>query len=60
MANDGFISVFSSENRANIAVYLLDVFVLTEQGAAQIRGGAPRLERAMLLDGVKAVLGLGT
>ncbi|MEO8144100.1 MAG: response regulator [Betaproteobacteria bacterium] len=43
MADDGFVAVFSSENRANIAVYPLDVFVLTDAGTAQIRGGAAEL-----------------
>ena len=61
MANEDFISVFSSENRANIAVYSLDVFVLTDKGAVKIRGGAttlPReaLELLVLMDG-KATIG---
>jgi CheY-like chemotaxis protein len=61
MANDGFISVFSSENRANIAIYPLDVFVLTEHGTAQIRGGATMLPAEalallVLMDG-KATIG---
>ncbi len=61
MADEDFISVFSSENRANIAVYPLDVFVLTDKGTAQIRGGAttlPReaLELMVLMDG-KATIG---
>ena len=60
MANENFVSVFSSENRANIPVYPLDVFVLTEQGTAQIRGGAttlPReaLELLVLMDGTATV-----
>ena len=43
MANDDVVSLFSSENRANIAVYPLDVFVLTDKGTAQIHGGATTL-----------------
>lgn len=61
MADGDFVSVFSNENRANIAVYPLDVFVLTDPGTAQIRGGAttlPReaLELLVLMDG-KATIG---
>ena len=61
MANYGLTSVFSSENRANIPVYPLDVFVLTEQGTAQIRGGATTLPAEalallVLMDG-KATVG---
>jgi two-component system, OmpR family, response regulator len=61
MANEDFVSVFSSENRANIAVYPLDVFVLTDKGTAQIRGSAtalPReaLELLVMMDG-KATIG---
>jgi two-component system OmpR family response regulator len=55
------VSVFSSENRANLPVYPLDVFVLTDRGTAQIRGGATRLPREalellVLMDG-KATIG---
>ena len=61
MADEKFVSVFSSENRANIAVYPLDVFMLTDKGTEQIRGGAtalPReaLELLVLMDG-KATVG---
>lgn len=62
MAKDeDYVSVFSSENRANIAVYPLDVFVLTDKGTAQIQGGGtalPReaLELMVLMDG-KATIG---
>lgn len=61
MANEDIVSLFSSENRANIAVYPLDVFVLTDKGTQQIRGGAtalPReaLELLVLMDG-KATVG---
>jgi CheY-like chemotaxis protein len=61
MADEEFVSVFSSENRANMAVYPLDVFVLTDEGTLQIRGGAttlPReaLELLVLMDG-KATIG---
>ena len=61
MADEKFVSVFSSENRANIAVYPLDVFMLTDKGTQQIQGGAtalPReaLEVMVLMDG-KATVG---
>jgi CheY-like chemotaxis protein len=61
MANYGLMSVFSGENRANIAVYPLDIFVLTDLGTAQIRGGvtalpAEALELLVLMDG-KATVG---
>jgi two-component system OmpR family response regulator len=61
MDNEDFVSVFSSENRANIAVYPLDVFLLTDKGTEQIRGAAtalPReaLELLVLMDG-KATIG---
>ena len=36
MANEDFVCVFSSEKRANIAVYPLDVFVLTDKGTAPL------------------------
>jgi len=63
MANEDFVSVFSSENRANIAVYPLDVFVLTDKGTAQIQGAAtalPRegLELLVLMDGKATVADL--
>ena len=61
MAADKFIAVFSSENRANIPVYPLDVFLPTDLGNAQIQGGTtalPReaLELLVLMDG-KATIG---
>ncbi len=61
MANDSRISVFSSENRANVAIYPLDVFVLTDLGTEQIRGGATALPPdalglLVLMDG-KATIG---
>ena len=61
MANDSRVAVFSSENRANIAVYPLDVFVLTDLGKAQIQGGATALPPEalgllVLMDG-KATVG---
>jgi len=37
------VSVFSTENRAEVPVYPLDVFVLTDAGASEIHGGATRL-----------------
>jgi two-component system OmpR family response regulator len=61
VASDDIVSVFSSENRANLPVYPLDVFVLTDLGTAQIRGGATKLPREalellVLMDG-KATIG---
>jgi two-component system OmpR family response regulator len=61
MAENGRVAVFSSENRANIAVYPLDVFVLTDLGAAQLQGGATALPPEalgllVLMDG-KATIG---
>ena len=61
MVDDNFIAVFSSENRANIAVYPLDVFMLTDKGTAQIRGAATGLPAEalallVLMDG-KATVG---
>jgi two-component system OmpR family response regulator len=55
------VDVFSSENRANIPVYPLDVFVITDEGTAQLKEGATRLpaealEVLVLLDG-KATVG---
>jgi CheY-like chemotaxis protein len=63
VANDDFVSVFSSENRANLPVYPLDVFVLTDRGTAQLRGGAtglPReaLELLVMLDGKATIADL--
>lgn len=61
MAIESRVAVFSSENRANIPVYPLDVFVLTDAGTAQIHAGTTRLpaealELLVLLDG-KATVG---
>ncbi len=61
MAKGPFVDVFSSENRANIPVYPLDVYVLTEHGEEQLRGGPTRLppeaiEVLVLMDG-KATVG---
>ena len=57
------VSVFSTENRAEVPVYPLDVFVLTDGGAKEIHGGATRLpaealEILVLLDGKKTVADL--
>ena len=54
------VSVFSNENRADVPVYPLDVFVLTDTGAGEIRSGATRLpaealQVLVLLDGKKTV-----
>lgn len=61
MSENQRIAVFSSENRANIPVYPLDVFIITESGTAELGGGATRLpaealEVLVLLDG-KATVG---
>jgi len=55
------VAVFSSENRANIPVYPLDVFIVTERGTAELRGAntslpSQALEVLVLLDG-KATVG---
>ena len=62
MSNDR-VSVFSTQNRAEVPVYPLDVFVLTDAGASEIRGGATRLpaealEVLVILDGKKTVADL--
>lgn len=54
------IEVFSGENRANIPVYPMDVFVPTDAGEAQLRGSPTRLppeaiETLVLLDGKTTV-----
>ena len=59
MSNDR-VSVFSTENRAEVPVYPLDVFVLTDTGASEIHSGATRLpaealEVLVMLDGKKTV-----
>ena len=61
MATQERIAVFATENRANLPVYPLDVFVLTDAGSAQLNAGATRLpaealELLVLLDG-KATVG---
>ena len=57
------ISVFSSDNRAEVPIYPLDIFVLTDSGKTEIRGGATRLpaealEVLVMLDGKKNVADL--
>jgi CheY-like chemotaxis protein len=57
------VSVFSTENRAEVPVYPLDVFVLTDAGNTEIHGGATRLPPEalgvlVLLDGKKTVADL--
>ena len=59
MSNDR-VSVFSTENRAEVPVYPLDVFVLTEAGASEIHRGTTRLpaealELLVMIDGSKTV-----
>jgi CheY-like chemotaxis protein len=62
VANDR-VSVFSSENRAEVPVYPLDVFILTEAGNAEIHRGstqlpAQALEVLVMLDGKKTIADL--
>jgi len=54
------VSVFSTDNKAEVPVYPLDVFVLTDAGASEIHGGTTRLppealEILVILDGKKTV-----
>jgi two-component system, OmpR family, response regulator len=54
------VAVFSSENRAEVPIYPLDVFVLTDAGKGEIHGGATKLpaealEVLVMLDGKKTV-----
>jgi CheY-like chemotaxis protein len=54
------VSVFSSENRAEVAVYPLDVFAVTPAGEEEIHRGstqlpAEALELLVMLDGKKSV-----
>jgi len=58
--SDDRISVFSTENRAEVPIYPLDVFILTDAGSGEIHGGSTRLppdalEVLVLLDGKKTV-----
>lgn len=62
MSNDR-VSVFSTENRAEVPVYPLDVFVLTDAGASEIHRGTTRLpaealEVLVMVDGKKTVADL--
>ena len=62
MSNDR-VSVFSTDNKAEVPIYPLDVFVLTDAGASEIHGGTTRLppealEALVLLDGKKTVADL--
>ena len=59
MSNDR-VSVFSTENRAEVPIYPLDVFVLTDSGSDQIHGGSTRLriealEVMVMVDGKRTV-----
>ena len=59
MANER-VSVFSSENRAEVAVYPLDVFAVTQAGEEEIHRGSTQLppealELLVMLDGKKSV-----
>jgi CheY-like chemotaxis protein len=54
------VSVFSTENRAEVPVYPLDVFVLTDAGASEIHRGTTRLPAEALgllvmIDGKRTV-----
>jgi len=54
------VSVFSTENRAEVPVYPLDVFVLTDTGASEIHRGttqlpAEALEVLVMVDGKRTV-----
>jgi len=54
------VSVFSSENRAEVAVYPLDVFAVTQAGEEEIQRGSTQLppaalELLVMLDGKKSV-----
>jgi len=54
------VSVFSTENRAEVPVYPLDVFVLTDAGASEIHRGTTRLpaealELLVMIDGKRTV-----
>jgi CheY-like chemotaxis protein len=56
----GGLVVFSAENQTNIPVYPLDVFVVTEEGTAELRRGATQLPGEalavlVLLDGSATV-----
>jgi two-component system, OmpR family, response regulator len=42
------VSVFSTENRSEVPIYPLDVFLLTDAGNDQIHGGSTRLRREAL------------
>jgi two-component system OmpR family response regulator len=57
---NGRVSVFSSENRAEVAVYPLDVFAVTPAGEEEIHRGSTQLppealELLVMLDGKKSV-----
>jgi CheY-like chemotaxis protein len=43
MARFEYADIFREDNRANIPVYPLDVFVVTDEGKAEIEGGATQL-----------------
>ena len=58
--SDDRVSVFSTENRAEVPIYPLDVFVLTDSGMDQIHGGSTRLriealEVMVMIDGKRTV-----
>lgn len=60
VADPNRVAVFSSENRANLPVYPLDTFVVTDAGAAELNAGHTRLppealELLVLMDGKSTV-----
>lgn len=61
MAKGPFVDVYSNDNRANIPVYPLDVFVVTDLGLAQLRGGPtglpPEALEVLVLSDGKATVG---
>ena len=53
-------SVFSAENRLDVPIYPLDVFILTDEGSAEIHGGTTllppeALEVLVMVDGKRTV-----
>jgi len=60
MSENQRVAVFSSENRTNIPVYPLDVFIITDRGTAELKGAstglpAEALEVLVLMDGKASV-----
>lgn len=60
MSDSEFVDVYSDENRVNIPVYPLDIFMPTDLGTAQTQGGTTRLPQdalavLVLMDGEATV-----